>query len=80
MAAVVVINDGHGLRVEAHRRSQPNNSNISGCISHSFHFNIPFKQLYKSKKMERFSYKVGCSMCGHTCIEVFKRRAGLGYR
>ena len=23
------------------------------------------------------SYKDGCGVCGHLCIEVFKRRAGL---
>ena len=80
MAAVVVINDRHGLRVEACCRSQPNKSKLSGCISHSFQFNIPFKQLYKSNETECFSYKVGCSMRGHTHIEIFKRRAGLGYR
>ena len=47
------------------------------CISHSFHFNSELKQLYISNKMERFSNKNGC---GETCIEAFKRRAGLGYR
>ena len=80
MAAVVVINDGHGLRVEAHCTSQPNKSKLSGCICHSFHISIPFKQLYKSNQTEHFSYKVGCSMRGHMRIEVFKRRADLGYR
>ena len=30
--------------------------------------------------MESFSYKGGCGICEHMRIEVFKRRAGLGYR
>ena len=29
--------------------------------------------------MERFSYKGGCDVRECTCIETFKRRAGLGY-
>ena len=47
------------------------------CISCYFHFKYHIKQFYKSNKTEHFSYK---SENGMTCIEVFKRRAGLGYR
>ena len=78
-AAVVIIDDGGELTVEV--RCITNLIRvIFRCISHYFHFNIPFKQLYTSNKKERFSYKGGCSM--HECmhIEVLKRRAGLGYR
>ena len=41
-----------------------------------------FKTAVVSNKMEYFSYKGGCCICGdmHTCIEAFKRRPGLGYR
>ena len=30
--------------------------------------------------MERFGYKGGCGERGHMHIEMFKRRAELGYR
>ena len=30
--------------------------------------------------MDGFSYKGGHGMCGHTCVKVLKKRAGLGYR
>ena len=50
------------------------------CVSYYLHFNTPFKQLYTSNKMECFSYKGGCGWHGCSHIEVFKRRAGLGYR
>ena len=33
-----------------------------------------------SNKTEHFSYKGGCGVCESMCIEVFKRKAGLGYR
>ena len=41
---------------------------------------LSIKQLYTSNNKEHFSYKGGCG--GHGCmlIEVFKRKAGLGYR
>ena len=29
--------------------------------------------------MVHFSYKGGCGICEHKYIEVFKRKAGLGY-
>ena len=47
------------LGVEVRYINQPNKSNY-WSITHYFHFNIPFKQLYTSKKMESFSYKGGC--------------------
>ena len=78
MAAVVVINDGRGFRVEAHRINQPSKSISYRCISYYCHFNIPFKQLYTSNKTKHFSYRGGCSMHGSRCIEGFKRRPGLG--
>ena len=36
--------------------------------------------MYISNKTKDFSYKGGCGICGHTCIEEFKRKAGLGER
>ena len=48
------------------------------CISHYFHFNIPFKQLYTSNKVECYSYIGGCGVRGHTHIKAFNRRGGLG--
>ena len=62
MVAVVIINDGRGLRVEAHGINQPNKNIGYCCISYYCHFNIPFEQLYTSNKTERFSYKGGYSM------------------
>ena len=58
MAAIVIITDGCGLRVEAHRINQPNKSKLSlyKTISHYFQFNIPFKQLYTSNKQSRGCY------------------------
>ena len=44
------------------------------------YFNTPFKLLYTNNKTECFSYKGGCGVHGHMCIEVLKRRAGLSYR
>ena len=44
------------------------------------HCNIHLKQLYLSNKTEHFSYKGGYGVREHMHIEVFKRRAGLGYR
>ena len=45
------------------------------CVSCYFHFNFPFKQLYKSKRWSTIVIKVG--MVG-ICMLI--RRAGLGYR
>ena len=51
VAAVVVIDDGYGLTVKAHRINQPIIRVSYRCISRYFHFNITFKQLYTSNKM-----------------------------
>ena len=70
MAAVVVIDDGHGLTVEVRRINQPKLSLSSykpvsyHCIRRYFHSNIPFKQLHTSNKMQCFSYKGGCGVHG----------------
>ena len=78
MAAVVGIVSRRGLRIEVCHRNQPNKSKLALykpllCLySH-------LKQLYISNKTKHFSYKGGCGVLGHTCIEAFKRRAGLGY-
>ena len=59
MAAVVVIDDGRGLTVEACRINQPNKSKLL-LYKLLLSLKIPFKQLYTSSKMEYFSYKGGC--------------------
>ena len=78
MAAVVVIGDGHGLIIEAHRKNQPNKCKLLLCAL-LFYFNISFKRLYIRNKMELFSYKGGWGGHGRMCIMVFKRRADVGY-
>ena len=78
MAAIVNIISRHGLRIEAHRRNQTNKSKLALykpllCLySH-------LKQLPISNKMKHLSYKGGCGVRGHSRIEAFKRRTGLGY-
>ena len=78
MAAIVGIVSRRGLRIEAGRRNQANKSKLAFykpllCLySH-------LKQPYISNKTKHFSYKGGRGMRGRTRIEVFKRRAGLGY-
>ena len=79
MAAIVGIDSRHGLRMEAHRRNQPNKSKLA-LYKPLLHFYSHLKQLYIRNKMECFRYKGGCGMHGRTHIEAFKRRAALGYR
>ena len=77
MAAIVSIASRRGLRIEACRR----NTNKSKLALYK-----PLLRLYShlkqppiSNKTKRFSYKGGCGVRGHSHIEAFKRRAGLGY-
>ena len=78
MAAIFGIISRCGLRIEACRRNQPNKSKpalykpLLCLYSH-------LKQPYISNKTKCFSYKGVCGVCVRTCIEAFKRRAGLGY-
>ena len=58
MAAVIIIADGRGLRIEACHRNQLNKSKLS-LYKLLFSLNIPFKRLYTSNKTEGFSYKGG---------------------
>ena len=77
MAAVVFIGDGCGLRIEVRYRNQPNKSKL---LLYKLLFSLlHLKRLYTNNKTEHFSYKGGCGVPGCTRIEVFKRRAGLGY-
>ena len=73
MAAIVSIISKCGLTIEAPRRNQPNKSKLA-----LYKLLLPFychlKQLYITNKMERFSYKVGCSVRKRTHITVVKRR------
>ena len=83
MVNIVGINSRHGLRIDACHTNpgtnQPNKSELAlykpliQCNSH-------LKQLYLSSKMECFSFKGECGVCGHTHIKAFIIRTGLGYR
>ena len=67
----------HGLTIEVLCRNQPNKSKVA-LNKPLLHFYSNLKQLYTSNKKERFSYKDGCGICGHTRIEVIKKsRLGL---
>ena len=79
MAAIFGINSRRGLRIEACHRNQPNKSKVA-LYKPLLHFYSHLKQLYISNKMEWFSYKGECGVCGRTCIQVFKRKPGLRYR
>ena len=74
MAAMVSINSGSGLRIEVHRRNQPNKSKLV-LYKSLLHF---YSQLYISNKEKCLSYKGGCGMSGRTHIEAFKISTGLG--
>ena len=73
MATVVIIGDGHGLRIEARHKNQPNKRKLS---LYKLLFSL-LNGLYSSNEMECFIYKGGCRWCWRMRIEVFKRRAGL---
>ena len=79
IAAVINIVTRCGLSIYACHRHQSHKSKLV-LYKPSINFNSRLKQLYISNKMEHFSCKGGCGVCGHTHIKVFKRRAGLGYR
>ena len=65
----------HSLTINAYHENQTNKCKLV-LYKPSIHLNYCLKQLYISKKMEPFSYK---GRFGITHIEMFKRRAGLGY-
>ena len=78
MAAIVGIVSRRGLRIKARRRNQPNKSKLA-LYKQLLRLCSHLKQPYISNKMKHFSHKGGCGVRGHTHIEAFKRRAGLGY-
>ena len=79
MAAVLIVM--MDVVLELRRTVETNLIRVSyHCVSYYFHISIPFKWLYTSNKMDRFSYKSEREGRGHTRIEVFKSRASLGYR
>ena len=78
MAAIVGILSRYGIRIEVHRRNQPNKSKLM-VYKPLLHLYSHLKQPYISNKTKRFSYKGVCGVYGRTRIEAFKRRAGLGY-
>ena len=79
MAVIVGIVSRHGLKNEARHINQPNKSKLA-LYKRLLHFYSHLKQLCMSNKTERFGYNAGCGMQVGTCIEVIKRRSGLGYR
>ena len=77
MVAIVDIVSRHGLLIKACHRNQPNKGNYKlELYKLLLHCNIYLKQLYISNKMECFSYKGGCGICGCICIKTFKSTAG----
>ena len=76
MVVIVGIVGRCDLRNEACHRNQPNKSKLA-LYKPLVYFYSHLKQLYMSNKTECFSYKGGCGMPEYTCIEAFKRRAGL---
>ena len=74
MAAVVIIRGGHDFIIEECCSNQPNIIRESYCcIAITF---IPFMQ---AARRSASVIKMGV-VCGRTRIEMFERRAGLGYR
>ena len=61
MVALVTIVSRHDLRIEIHHRNQPSKSKlVLYIIAH--YLNNRLKQLYRSSKMEHFSYKGECGI------------------
>ena len=79
MAAIVGIVSRRGLTIEAHCSNQPDKSQLA-LYKTLIDFNSHLKQQHISNKTEHFSYKHECGVHGCMHIEMFKRRAGLGYR
>ena len=79
MTATIGIVIRRGLTFESSHRNQPNRSKLA-LYKLLLYFYSKLKQLYISTKTEHFIYKGGCGIHGHTHIETFKRRAGLGHR
>ena len=69
MEAVVIISGGRSLRIKVYHSNQPNKGKVS-LYSHYFHFNIPFKQLYTSYKME---WKCGCGTWAYAYHGIWKK-------
>ena len=78
MAAIVDIVSRRGLRIEAHRRNQPNKSKLA-LYKPLLRLYSHLKQLYVSNKTKRFSYKGRLGVRGRARIEAFQIRAGLAY-
>ena len=75
MVAVVNIVSSHDLNIDVHCKSQPNRSKLA--------LYKPLIHIYSClhSKTIHFSYKSRSGVHGcHTCISVFIRRVGLGYR
>ena len=79
MASVVNNVSRHGLTIDVCDRNQHNKSKIA-FYKPLLHLKSYLKWLLRSNKTGHFSYKGGCGVHGLTHIEMFKRRAGLGYR
>ena len=67
----------HSLSIDAHCRSQPNKSK-QVLYKPLIHFNSCLKQLCRSNKTERFSYKGGVVHVGIICILRSLKKSWLG--
>ena len=72
MIAIVSIVSRRSLRIEAHRRNQPNKSKLA-LYKPLLRLYSHLKQPYIINKTKRFSYKGGCGVHGCTHIEAFKK-------
>ena len=79
MAAVVSIVSRCDFRIKAYHRNQPNKSKLELCKLWIY-FNSHLNNLNLSNKMEHFSCKGVCGLCGHARIDKFTRRASWVYR
>ena len=78
MAAIVGIGGRRGLRIEVCGRNQINKSKLA-LYKPLLRLYSHLKQLPISNKTKCFNYKGRCGLRGRSCIEAFKRRAGLAY-
>ena len=77
MAFVVVIISRHGFSIDSCNRNQLNKSKL---VLYKALIHI-LKLLYICDKMEHLNYEDRCGVRGcHTCIDMFERKAGMGYR
>ena len=67
MAAVVLIGSGCGLKIKAHHRNQPNQSNLALYISHYFHLTVILNRQQDSVSIIKVGV-VGMGIVHLSCI------------